>query len=93
MANDHPGHGSGCGYGRRLVEKALVRVRDMVLGTYTLEEEMARHFCRWVPDLKMILSVLQRHDPEGRATRLSLHRRGCSVPAVPTPGTGRPSSR
>src|SRR3954468_1781565 len=41
----------------------------MVLGTYTLEEEMARHFCRWVPDLKMVLSVLQRHDPEGRATR------------------------
>jgi hypothetical protein len=35
----------------------------------------------------------RRMRAQSDATRLSLHRRGCSVPAVPTPGTGRPSSR
>ena len=39
------------------------------------------------------VSPPRRMRAQSRATRLSLHRRGCSVPAVPTPGTGRPSSR
>ena len=39
------------------------------------------------------VSPPRRMRARSRATRLSLRRRGCSVPAVPTPGTGRPSSR